>query len=203
MLRRGAGFDFDTRRGRADDPRLRMQRIYPCELTPEAYVATEAHRQVRPELVCPRCGQPGRLHRHGVYGRGITATLGQVVTIWIARFRCRSCRRTVSYLPSFALSYRLVQIATVEAFLQGQWARRDVRTWEGVLQNYRRRMVVYAAQVVRTIGCAYGRAPPAPASLWSWLRKACGGLDPATRRLVTDFGITLFHRYQCHQPKRC
>lgn len=196
---RVAGFDFDTRRGRADDPRLRMQRIYPCELTPEEYVETEGQRQVRPELVCPRSRQPGRLHRHGVYPRGITTSLGRIVTIWIARFCCVACRRTVSYLPSFALSYRLVRVATLEAFLAGEWSRRDVRSWEAVLKNYRRRMAMYAAQLVRTIGCAYGRAPPAE-SLWSWLSKACGGLDSATRRLVTDFGITLFQRYQCHQP---
>ena len=180
-----------------------VQRIYPCELTPEQYVANETHRQVRPEPVCPRCGKLVRLHRHGVYRRGITASLGQIVTIWIARFLCRACGRTVSYLPSFALSYRLVQVATVEAFLEGKRTRRDVERWEAVLQTYRRGMVVYAAQVVRTIGCAFGRAPPVAPSLWSWLKRACGGLDPATRRLVTDFRITLFHRYQCHQPKRC
>ena len=116
-----------------------MQRIYRCELTPEEYVASEAQRQVRPELVCPRCKQPGRLHRHGVYPRGITTSLGRIVRLWIARFRCGACRRTVSYLPSFALSYRLVQVATLEAFLAGAWSRRDVQAWEAVLKNYRRR----------------------------------------------------------------
>ena len=43
-----------------------MQRIFPCALTPEEYVATEAHRQARPELLCPLgCGCAGRLHGHG------------------------------------------------------------------------------------------------------------------------------------------
>ncbi len=104
-----------------------MQRIYACELTPEQYIATEAHLQVRSELVCPRCGKAGRLHRHGVYRRGITAGLGQILTVVIARFLCLTCRGTVSYLPNFALSYRLVQASTFEAFLEGKIDRRDVQ----------------------------------------------------------------------------
>lgn len=39
-----------------------MQRIYPTASSPEQYIATEAHRQVIAEIVCPRCGK-GRLHR--------------------------------------------------------------------------------------------------------------------------------------------
>jgi len=178
-----------------------MQRIYPCELTPEEYIASEAHRQVRPELVCPRCGQPARLHRHGVYRRGITASWGQIVTIWIARFRCRACRRTVSYLPSFALSYRLVQVGTFEAFLEGKMARRDVQNWQSLLENYRRRLRRYAATLWRTVGCGLGLAPPVGCrEIWPWLKEACGGLQSATRRLVAQFRLTLFARYQCHQP---
>ena len=89
-----------------------MQRIYFTALTPEQYVATEAHRQVIAELVCPRCGK-GRLHRHGQYGRGITGMAGQLLGLCVARFLCLACGGTVSYLPSFALSYRLVQAATL------------------------------------------------------------------------------------------
>jgi transposase-like protein len=178
-----------------------MQRVFPCELTPEAYIATEAHRQVRAELVCPRCEAVGTLHHHGTYARGITTALGRIVVILIARFLCPQCGRTVSYLPDFALSYRLVQTATFEAFLNGEWARRDVQTWTTLLQNYRRRMRGYAATVRRVVGACFGRAPPA-ADLWSWLKEACGSVTAATRRLVADFRITLFHRYQCHQPAR-
>ena len=181
-----------------------MQRIFPCELTPEEYVATEGHRQVRPELVCPRGGGcAGRLHRHGTYERGITTSIGKIVLMLIARFLCAGCGRTISYLPDFALSYRLVLARTFEAFLDGERARRDVQTWETVLQSYRRRTLVNAAAVVRVMGCGFGRAPPVPAEgLWPWLKEACGSMSSATRRLVTDFRITLFNRYQCHQPAR-
>ena len=70
-----------------------------------------------------------------------------------------------------------------------------------MLQSYRRRTLVNAAAVVRVVGCGFGRAPPATAEgLWPWLKEACGSMSSATRRLVTDFQITLFKRYQCHQP---
>ena len=179
-----------------------MQRIHPCELTPEQYIATEAHRQVRAEAVCPRCGKPSRLHRHGVYERGITGSLGQVLRILIARYLCLGCRRTVSYLPSFALSYRLVQAGTFEAFLDGKFDRRDVQAWQPLLQQDQRRMAGYAVDVIRIVGCGLGRAPPKAAGIWPWLKEAGGSLSSATRRLVMMFQITPFNRYQCHQPMR-
>jgi transposase-like protein len=179
-----------------------MQRIYPCELTPEEYIETEAHRQVRPGMVCPRCGKAGPLHRHGVYKRGITGSVGQVLCILIARFLCLACRGTVSYLPSFALSYRLVRAATFEAFLEGKFALRDVQSWQTLLQQYQRRMADYAPDIFRIVGCRLGRAPPERSGVWPWLKEACGSLDSATRRLVTVFQITPFQRYQCHQRMR-
>lgn len=165
-------------------------------------MVTEAYRQVRPAGVCPRCGKAGRLHRHGVYERGITGALGQVLCILITRFLCLACRGTVSYLPSFALSYRLVQAVTFEAFLEGKFGRRDVQARQSLLQQYQRRMADYAPDMFRVVGCGLGRAPPARTGVWPWLKAACGSLDSATRRLVTVFQITPFQRYQCHQPRR-
>jgi len=93
------------------------------------------HRQVIAERRCPRCERSGRLHRHGVYGRGVTGTAGQIMVILVARFLCLVCGRTVSYLPSFALSYRLVGAATLEAFLDGARERRDIARWESLLHD--------------------------------------------------------------------
>ena len=185
--------------GRVDKRWRFMQCVHLCEQTPEEYIATQGHRQVRAGTVCPRCGQAGRLHRHGVYERGITGVLGQVLGILIARYLCLACRGTVSYLPSFALSYRLVQAATFEAFLEGKFDRRDVQTRQTLLEHYQRRMRRYAIDVIRTVGCGLGRAPPNPAGIWPWLKKACGSLSSATRRLVMVFQITPFNRYHCHQ----
>ncbi|MBI4621968.1 MAG: hypothetical protein HY736_01960 [Verrucomicrobia bacterium] len=89
-----------------------MQRIYLTALSPEEYIATEAHRQVTADIVCPRCGK-GRLQRHGKYGRGITGLLGQLLWLLVARFICGVCDHTVSYLPNFALSYLQQRLAEV------------------------------------------------------------------------------------------
>ena len=143
----------------------------------------------------------GRLHRHGTYGRGITGLVGQLLWLFVARFICLACGHTVSYLPNFALSYRIVQVATFEAFLDGKIDRRDVQRWQSVLADYRRRMTRFAVVLVRTVGCGFGRAPPADGGAgWPWLKGAYGGVASATRLLVAQFRITLFRRYQCHQP---
>ncbi|MBE7537893.1 MAG: hypothetical protein HS122_05730 [Opitutaceae bacterium] len=177
-----------------------MQRIHPTALSPEQYIETEAHRQVRGEGLCPRCGK-GRLQRHGFYSRGVTGVAGQELRVLVARFICAACRGTVSYLPGFALSYRLVQVSTFEAFLEGEFWRREVQRWLSVLEDYRRRMLGYATELWRRVGCGLGRAPPASSrAMWPWLKAACGGLTSAARRLVAEFRTTLFRQYQCHQP---
>ena len=124
------------------------------------------------------------------------------MTVLIARFLCADCHLTVSYLPQFALSYRPVAARTVQAWFDGETAGRDVLVWRGVLQNYQRRARAFAPEVIRALGCGLGLPPPAPEGLWPWLKGACGGLQSATRQLVARFKITLFKRYQCHQPAR-
>lgn len=177
-----------------------MQRIYPCEHTVEQYVLSEAHRQVIAEPVCPQCRRGRSLWRHGSYGRWVTSEIGVVVLILVARFLCAVCGRTVSYLPSFALSYRVVRAATFEAFLNGD--RRDVgvRRWESLLQSYERRMHAFHPELLRVVGRGLGRAPPSGPAFWPWLKEACGSMTTATRRLVEHFKITVFRSYQCHQP---
>jgi transposase-like protein len=179
-----------------------MQRLWSCGMTVEAYAQGEGHRQVRPEVRCPNCGSDGGLHRHGTYRRWITTLMGLVLRLLVARFLCCQCRRTVSYLPDFALSYRLVQAESLQAYLEGELERRDVQRWQSVLRSYERRMRVWAPKLIRTVGAVFGPAPPEPSGLWPWLKGACGDLRAATRQLVTVFRISLWNRYQCHQPHR-
>lgn len=180
-----------------------MQRLWSCPLTPEVYHQSEGHRQVRPEVRCPNCGSPAGLQRHGTYARWITTLVGTVLRLLVARFLCRRCQRTISYLPDFALSYRTVHAETLQAYLEGERARRDVQTWQSVLRSYARRLQEWAPTLIRTVGAAFGRAPPQPSRLWPWLKRACGDVRAATRQLVTVFRISLLNRYQCHQPCRC
>jgi hypothetical protein len=78
-----------------------------------------------------------------------------------------------------------------------------VQTWQGLLRTYERRLHAWAPTLIRTVGAAFGRAPPLAAGVWPWLKGACGDLRAATRQLVTVFQISLLNRYQCHQSIRC
>lgn len=178
-----------------------MQRIYVSPWTPEQYEQQQADRQIIPESTCANCGRAVRLRRHARYQRWVATLLGKLLYLWIARFFCPLCRRTVSYLPDFALTYRLLQPETFEAYLEHQSERPDVRTFRDLLRGYEHRLQRFGPALIRTVGAGLGLAPPAPGQgLWPWLKKAGKGLRPLTRRLVTDFRIGLFKRYHCHQP---
>ena len=179
---------------------MSMQRILLCALTVEQYESSEAHLQVVAEGQCPNCEAVNTLEWHGTYGRWVTGELGRLIWILVARFLCAVCRRTVSYLPSFALSYRPVRAASFEAFLDGDRRSLDVQKWDGLLRNYERQMRAFGPQLLRVVGCGFGRAPPRGAALWPWLKAACGSVASATRQLVEHFKITIFRSYQCHQP---
>ncbi len=178
-----------------------MQRIYLSSWTAEEYESQEAYRQIIPDPICPNCGRAVHLHRHCRYQRWVATLLGKLLYLWIARFLCPLCRRTVSYLPDFVFTYRLLHPETFEAYLDHVIERPDVRTFTDLLHSYRCRLQRFAPELVRSVGAGLGLAPPsARQGLWPWLRKAGKGLRPLTRRLVTDFKIGLFRRYHCHQP---
>jgi len=180
-----------------------MQRIYPSPWTVEEYIAAQAHEQIIPESTCPRCGQATTLHRHARYERWVLTQLAKFVLIWIARFLCPLCNKTISYLPDFVATYRVLQWDTFQAFLEGQRDRPDVYRFLDRLQACRRQAQRFCAELFRTVGAGLGRPPPRTArGLWGWLKKAGDGLRPVTRKLVTNFKISLFKRYHCHQPAR-
>ena len=114
-----------------------MQRIYPSPWTVEEYIAQKAHEQIVPESACPVCRQATPLHWYARYERWVAA-LGKYVLIWVARFLCPRCRKTISYLPDFVAPYRAVQWDTLQAFIEGQVERPDVRRLWDRLRLYRR-----------------------------------------------------------------
>jgi transposase-like protein len=65
---------------------------------------------------CPQCeaGQP--LVGHGFYSRTLVDAASDSV-IRVRRYLCRSCRRTVSLLPEFALPYLRFSVSVIAAFL--------------------------------------------------------------------------------------
>ena len=178
-----------------------MQRIFPSTWTPEEYVATQAHRQIIPDSICPSCERLTSLHRHGCYSRWVVSVLGALWRLLIARFFCPRCQRTISYLPDFALTYRLLGPDSFAAYLDGQHERPDVLRWYALLGTYRRRFEDFGGELFRSVGAGLGLAPPLSThGLWLWLKRAGDSLATVTRQLVTTFKIGLLRRYQCHQP---
>jgi hypothetical protein len=106
----------------------------------------------------------------------------------------------VSYLPHFALSYRLLHVELVEGYLEAGTLEPVQEKWRDLLESYRRGMLAWVPSLHRIMGSGLGRAPLAPAAFWPWIKKACGSLESATRQLVATWKVTLFSRYTCHQP---
>jgi hypothetical protein len=108
----------------------------------------------------------------------------------------------VSLLPSFALSYRLLNSELVERFFLGKELGAMELRWEGLLKTYRKRAQQFCTKLIAIIGLGFGLAPPAPkevGKLLDWLTRLCGGLGPATEQLVNRWAVTLFGFYRCHQ----
>ena len=180
-----------------------MQIIVRVALTPEQYVESKHHQQiVRPDQ-CPNCQKAATLKALGYYSRFVSILLkAAALEIWVRRFWCRLCDITVSCLPDFAQPYRVVNNHTIEAGFRGE-DRPDVQRWASLLGDYWKCLQSHWPELRTRVGAVFGRyAPDATArQFWEQIIKACGSLDTATRRLVSDFRTTLFATYQCHQPQ--
>ena len=179
-----------------------MQVIIQIELTVEQYVEEQFHRRVRVPERCGNCGAFGTLSLHAYYDRDTTGTQGELVHFWVARFICEVCKLTTSCLPSFAQPYRLAASETIEAYVNGDTDRLDVRRTEGLLARYLKRFERWQASLRGIIGNRFGRAPPKETATAFWRRAvaACGSLAELTLRLVQEFRTTCFGTYRCHQP---
>jgi hypothetical protein len=105
-------------------------------------------------------------------------------------------------LPSFALSYRLLNSELTERFLLGVRLQGAEQRWASLLQSYRRQAQRFCRQLIAIIGTGFGLAPPREpevGKLLAWLTRLCGGLGPATEQLVNRWAVTLFGFYRCHQ----
>ena len=59
---------------------------------------------VLPIYGCKNCNYQGKLHRHGYYCRNVISFYSSF-SIFILRFKCPSCNKTFSILPSFLIPY--------------------------------------------------------------------------------------------------
>ena len=99
---------------------------YGCD--EQAYIDQAKHKQSACPLGCLLCGGNSCLIGHGYYRRKAKGKQ-QAYFIWIKRWLCKICHRTLSMIPNFLLPYRhyLVQVvqAVVVVFYENEqsWKR--------------------------------------------------------------------------------
>ncbi len=183
-----------------------MQRVWPYEQSLDHYLKEQDHLRVRPEPACPLCGTVQGLRAHGYYWRWILGqATDQPCQLPVRRFRCRRCRKTVSYLPGFAQPYRLLSNGLIHTFFAGSGSWESAGRWGDHLKRGWQQFLTWLPALFQTIGCALGRPPDGEPPVQAWRRlveKGGGDLSATTRKLVTTWQVTLFHRYQCHQHAR-
>jgi hypothetical protein len=98
----------------------------------QTYIDQAKHLESARPRGCLLCGGNGCLIGHGYYLRKAKGT-DQAYLIWIKRWFCKNCHRTLSVIPNFLLPYRhyLVRVvqAVVVAFYESQ------QRWKRVTEN--------------------------------------------------------------------
>jgi len=178
-----------------------MQIICTVSLSPDRYAKENFQRSIRRPASCPRCGIRNVLAALGYYSRNVTSSKSGVLRILVRRFRCCSCGRTVSVLPSFAQPYRLVLNVTISEYFGGTLATTAL-SWLSLLKQYWNRFTNWLPEIDNTIRSLVERSPPQPDATgwWQVMAATFGDLDKITTALVRQFGVTLFGRYRCHSP---
>ena len=178
-----------------------MQVVCALDLSPEEYVADEFQRRIPSPSRCPNCSQSKALLALGYYSRSVSRAGIGALLISVRRFRCRSCRKTTSLLPSFAQPYRFVKNLVIDRYFRGDLFGSEIlRHWD-LLSQYRRRFEQFWPEVARVTLQSFGRAPPYELdTVWRTLVGTHGDLAEATKTLVTVYQITPFGRYRCHRP---
>ena len=93
-----------------------MQILHPFTGSAQQYAEEVSNPdRYRPDH-CPQCPARQPLIAHGFYSRTLVEA-GFDGCIQVRRYLCRSCRRTVSLLPQFALPYLRFGITVIALFL--------------------------------------------------------------------------------------
>ena len=178
-----------------------MQIIRAVPISVDDYVATSVHKRVEPPCKCPQCDATNALRALGYYSRNVTSTKRGVLRVFVRRFRCCECGKTVSLLPSFVQPYRLVLNVTINEFFGGTLST-NALSWLPLLKQYWNRFSGWLPRIDRIIRSVVSRSPPHSdaAGRWKVMAATFGNLEKITTALVGQFGVTLFGRYRCHSP---
>jgi len=75
-----------------------MQIIRAVQVSADNYANTSFHQGIKSPAECPHCDARDGLKALGYYSRNVTGAKRGVLRIFVRRFRCRCCGRTVSIL---------------------------------------------------------------------------------------------------------
>jgi hypothetical protein len=167
----------------------------------DEYVSTSSHQGIEPPIKCPLCDAGKALKSLGYYARNVTSPKKGVLRIFVRRFRCCKCSKTVSVLPSFVQPYRLVLNVTINEFFGGTM-KTSALSWLPLLKQYWNRFTNWLPQIEKIIRSLVERSPPQPDATgwWEVMAATFGDVERITAALVGQFGVTLFGRYRCHSP---
>lgn len=93
-----------------------MQILHPFRGSPQQYAEEISNPDRYRPSHCPQCQLKLPLSGHGFYRRTLV-DLGFDGSIRVRRYRCRSCKRTVSLLPEFVLPYLRFGLSVISLFL--------------------------------------------------------------------------------------
>ena len=97
-----------------------MQKIFTTNEPPSSFALanTDLFPEAPEKCQLPGCQMPIQMKKHGFYARYIISPEYSGY-IYIRRYFCSICGRTVSYLPSFAIPYFQYAICHILGFLDG------------------------------------------------------------------------------------
>lgn len=149
---------------------------------------------------CPRAC-PGRVHRHGSYGR--YAGPSGSGRVRVQRFLCPECEITLSVLLEDQLPYRSVSAGRVEAFFNEQaeaGTGPDPPPGEleaGCLRRAWRRFQTRVQTLRDAFGLLISSASLSPGNLWKQMRLAKGDIHGILLYLARTHKCSLLGDYRC------
>ena len=132
--RSGAGGKLRLARRPASDPNTNVVIVAGFGSDVERYSREFAQLSYPRPTTCPHCDSPDRLIGHGSYPRSAVDHLQKAIPIRVRRFRCATCQKTVSLLPSFCLPWRHYQTATIQAVLD--WRFVAQASWKTLQKQF-------------------------------------------------------------------
>lgn len=132
-----------------------MQNIVSFNCSAKYYAEHWREMAPEPPASCPLYGCDGYMQGNGCYPRSVIDCRGCCVLLWVFRFRCVTCGRTVSFLPDFCVPYKQFSVEVVGAAL-----------WAVLVLNL-------ATQAVAAADSVYNKASFSRYCVYNWVRQFC------------------------------